>query len=123
MAVCLTAVASCGTRLLRRGCCALAIRRCANPGPLLASEVIAKEPFLKPFVDTMDAGTKFVPVDKAWTTIDAEKILPNMLQKVVDSIRVDQEVALDESYLEAWYQGDDLDIETARLAVMELLSR
>lgn len=44
-------------------------------------------------------------------------------QKVVDSIRVDQEVALDESYLEAWYQGDDLDIETARLAVMELLSR
>jgi len=47
------------------------------------SEVIAKEPFLKPFIDTMDAGTRFVPVDKAWTTIDAEKILPNLLQKVI----------------------------------------
>lgn len=47
------------------------------------AEVTAKEPFLKPFIDTMDAGTKFVPVDKAWTTIDAEKILPNMLQKVI----------------------------------------
>ncbi|MBO4206222.1 extracellular solute-binding protein [Micromonospora echinofusca] len=47
------------------------------------AEVIAKEPFLKPFVDTMDAGTRFVPVDKAWTTIDAEKILPNMFQKVI----------------------------------------
>lgn len=47
------------------------------------TEVIGKEPFLKPFVDTMDAGTRFVPVDKAWTTIDAERILPNMLQKII----------------------------------------
>ncbi|WP_229402699.1 extracellular solute-binding protein [Micromonospora okii] len=46
-------------------------------------EVTAKEPFLKPFIDTMDAGTRFVPVDKAWTTIDAEKIVPNLLQKVI----------------------------------------
>lgn len=47
------------------------------------AEVVAKEPFLKPFIDTMGAGTKFVPVDKAWTTIDAQKILPNMFQKVI----------------------------------------
>ncbi|WP_020518890.1 extracellular solute-binding protein [Catelliglobosispora koreensis] len=47
------------------------------------AEVVAKEPFLKPFIDTMSAGTRFVPVDKAWTAIDAEKILPNMLQKVI----------------------------------------
>jgi N,N'-diacetylchitobiose transport system substrate-binding protein len=47
------------------------------------AEVVAKEPFLTPFVNTMNAGTKFVPVDKAWTTIDAQKILPNMLQKVI----------------------------------------
>lgn len=46
-------------------------------------EVIAKEPLLKPFIVTMQAGTRFVPVDKAWTTIDAEKILPNLLQKVI----------------------------------------
>jgi N,N'-diacetylchitobiose transport system substrate-binding protein len=47
------------------------------------AEVITKEPLLKPFIDTMQAGTRFVPVDKAWTTIDAEKILPNLLQKVI----------------------------------------
>ncbi|MEE6258783.1 extracellular solute-binding protein [Plantactinospora sonchi] len=47
------------------------------------AEVIGKEPFLKPFIETMDAGTRFVPVDKAWTTIDAERILPNMLQKII----------------------------------------
>ncbi|MFY1669762.1 extracellular solute-binding protein [Plantactinospora sp. WMMB334] len=47
------------------------------------AEVIAKEPFLTPFIETMEAGTRFVPVDEAWTTIDAEKILPNMLQKVI----------------------------------------
>ncbi len=46
-------------------------------------EVVAKEPFLKPFTDTISAGTKFVPVHKAWTSIDSEKILPNMLQKVI----------------------------------------
>ncbi|MFK3979717.1 extracellular solute-binding protein [Micromonospora sp. NPDC050397] len=47
------------------------------------TEVISKDPQLKPFIDTMEAGTRFVPVDKAWTTIDAEKILPNLLQKVI----------------------------------------
>ncbi|WP_329109490.1 extracellular solute-binding protein [Micromonospora sp. NBC_01699] len=47
------------------------------------TEVTTKDPRLKPFVDTMAAGTRFVPVDKAWTTIDAEKILPTMLQKVI----------------------------------------
>ncbi|MGW4467102.1 extracellular solute-binding protein [Micromonospora sp. NPDC004704] len=47
------------------------------------TEVITKDPQLKPFIDTMEAGTRFVPVDKAWTTIDAEKILPTLLQKVI----------------------------------------
>lgn len=47
------------------------------------AEVVSTQPFLKPFLDTMDAGTRFVPVDKAWTTIDAERIIPTMLQKVI----------------------------------------
>lgn len=46
-------------------------------------QVVGKEPFLKPFIETMGSGTRFVPVDKAWTTIDAQKILPNMLQKII----------------------------------------
>lgn len=48
-----------------------------------SADVMAKEPFLKPFIDTISAGTKFVPVDSAWTSIDAQKILPNLLQKII----------------------------------------
>src|SRR5690606_39295276 len=33
-------------------------------------------------------------------------------QRVVDALAVDREVALDQAYLEAWYRGEDLDIET-----------
>jgi N,N'-diacetylchitobiose transport system substrate-binding protein len=54
--------------------------------PALSSaraDVVAKDPYLKPYLDTIAAGTRFVPVDKAWTSIDSQKIIPNMLQKVV----------------------------------------
>src|SRR5690606_4877543 len=44
-------------------------------------------------------------------------------QRVVDALAVDREVALDQAYVEAWYRGEDLDIGTARLAVVELASR
>jgi N,N'-diacetylchitobiose transport system substrate-binding protein len=47
------------------------------------SEVVAKDPFLKPFMDTIAAGTRFVPADPAWTTIDSQKIVVNLLQKVI----------------------------------------
>jgi N,N'-diacetylchitobiose transport system substrate-binding protein len=47
------------------------------------AEVVAKDPFLKPFIDTIGAGTRFVPADPAWTTIDSQKIVVNMLQKIV----------------------------------------
>jgi N,N'-diacetylchitobiose transport system substrate-binding protein len=47
------------------------------------AEVVAKDPFLKPFIDTIGAGTRFVPADPAWTTIDSQKIVVNMLQKII----------------------------------------
>ena len=47
------------------------------------AEVVAKDPFLKPFVDTIAAGTRFVPADPAWTTIDSQKIVVTMLQKII----------------------------------------
>jgi N,N'-diacetylchitobiose transport system substrate-binding protein len=46
-------------------------------------EVVAKDAFLKPFMDTIAAGTRFVPADPAWTTIDSQKVVINMLQKVI----------------------------------------
>lgn len=54
--------------------------------PTLATaraDVVAKDPFLKPFIDTLNAGTKFVPKDAAWAKIDAQSVVPTMLQKVV----------------------------------------
>ncbi|MEV5338596.1 extracellular solute-binding protein [Streptomyces sp. NPDC052676] len=46
-------------------------------------EVAAKEPFVKPFVRTLAAGTKFVPVSPAWARIDSSLVLPTMFQEIV----------------------------------------
>ncbi|GAB2447185.1 extracellular solute-binding protein [Streptomyces incanus] len=46
-------------------------------------QVAAKEPFLKPFVKTLAADTKFVPASPAWAQIDASLVLPTMFQEVV----------------------------------------
>ncbi|CAM5639975.1 Extracellular solute-binding protein OS=Streptomyces tendae OX=1932 GN=GUR47_07690 PE=4 SV=1 [Streptomyces tendae] len=46
-------------------------------------QVAAKEPFVKPFVDTLAAGTKFVPAYPAWATIDSSQVLPTMFQEVI----------------------------------------
>ncbi|MER7520426.1 extracellular solute-binding protein [Streptomyces sp. NPDC126499] len=42
-----------------------------------------KEPFVKPFTDTLGAGTKFVPASAGWGRIDAEQVLPTMFQEIV----------------------------------------
>ncbi|NUP82613.1 MAG: extracellular solute-binding protein [Nonomuraea sp.] len=45
-------------------------------------ELAAKDPFLKPFLDTVAKGTRFVPIDPAWVKIDNGEVVPTMLQKV-----------------------------------------
>ncbi|GAA4927265.1 extracellular solute-binding protein [Actinoplanes utahensis] len=47
-----------------------------------SAEVAAKDAFVKPFIDTIDAGTRFVPLDPGWGKIDASAVLPTMIQKV-----------------------------------------
>ncbi|MFF7112741.1 extracellular solute-binding protein [Streptomyces albogriseolus] len=46
-------------------------------------QVAAKEAFVKPFVETLAADTKFVPASPAWAQIDAGQVLPTMFQEVV----------------------------------------
>ncbi|MFF8596079.1 extracellular solute-binding protein [Streptomyces sp. NPDC015220] len=46
-------------------------------------QVAAKDPFVKPFVDTLAAGTEFVPASPAWAQIDSSQVLPTMFQEVV----------------------------------------
>ncbi|MEU9556980.1 extracellular solute-binding protein [Streptomyces fumanus] len=41
------------------------------------------EPFVKPFVDTLEAGTRFVPASPAWAQIDSSLVLPTMFQEIV----------------------------------------
>ncbi|MEU3616095.1 extracellular solute-binding protein [Streptomyces sp. NPDC006872] len=43
----------------------------------------AKEPFVKPFVQTLAAGTKFVPASPAWSQIDSQLVVPTMFQEVI----------------------------------------
>jgi N,N'-diacetylchitobiose transport system substrate-binding protein len=47
------------------------------------AEVVAKDPFLKPFMDTIAAGTRFVPADPGWSAIDSQKIVINMYQQII----------------------------------------
>ncbi|MFI2783181.1 extracellular solute-binding protein [Streptomyces sp. ALB3] len=55
-----------------------------------------KEPFVAPFVDTLGAGAKFVPVSPAWGQIDASLVLPTMFQEIVSG-RKDVAAASDDA--------------------------
>ncbi|MFI1421732.1 extracellular solute-binding protein [Streptomyces sp. NPDC020731] len=46
-------------------------------------QVAAKEAFVKPFVETLSADTKFVPASPAWAQIDSSLVLPTMFQEIV----------------------------------------
>ncbi|MFJ2603434.1 extracellular solute-binding protein [Streptomyces sp. NPDC091279] len=46
-------------------------------------QAAAKEPYVKPFAETLSAGTKFVPASPAWSQIDSSLVLPTMLQEVI----------------------------------------
>ncbi|MET9450207.1 extracellular solute-binding protein [Streptomyces cinerochromogenes] len=46
-------------------------------------QAAAKEPFVKPFVRTLAAGTEFVPASPAWAQIDSSLVLPTMFQEIV----------------------------------------
>ncbi|MER7659160.1 extracellular solute-binding protein [Streptomyces albidoflavus] len=47
------------------------------------AEAAAEEPFVKPFVQTLDAGATFVPASPAWARIDSSLVLPTMFQEIV----------------------------------------
>ncbi|GAA2255072.1 ABC transporter substrate-binding protein [Streptomyces ruber] len=47
------------------------------------ADAAEREPFVEPFVKTLDAGARFVPASPAWARIDASLVLPTMFQEVV----------------------------------------
>ncbi|HKN56097.1 MAG TPA: extracellular solute-binding protein [Amycolatopsis sp.] len=53
--------------------------------PTLASvqlKLSTNDPFLKPFVETLKSGTKFVPATPAWSKIDSQNVLPTAVQQI-----------------------------------------
>ncbi|WP_410634444.1 extracellular solute-binding protein [Amycolatopsis sp. cmx-4-83] len=45
-------------------------------------KLAANDPFLKPFVETLKSGTKFVPATPAWSKIDSQNVLPTAVQQI-----------------------------------------
>ncbi|MFJ9553775.1 extracellular solute-binding protein [Nocardiopsis sp. NPDC101807] len=68
------------------------------------AELAASDDEIAPFVETIDAGTRFVPVTPSWATVDAEGILPAMVQRVaagdasVDQAADEAARALDDAF-------------------------
>ncbi|HEV2782611.1 MAG TPA: extracellular solute-binding protein [Actinophytocola sp.] len=46
------------------------------------NEIAGSDPFLWPFIQTVQAGTRFVPATPAWTKIDAQAVIPTAVQQV-----------------------------------------
>ncbi|GAA2343388.1 extracellular solute-binding protein [Saccharopolyspora halophila] len=53
-------------------------------------EVAAADPASEPFVETLRSGTRFVPDTPAWSQIDAQDVLPTMVQRIVNGVPVEQ---------------------------------
>lgn len=45
-------------------------------------QLAANDPFLAPFVESLGAGTKFVPSTPAWSKIDSQNVLPTAIQQI-----------------------------------------
>ncbi|MFJ5710294.1 extracellular solute-binding protein [Streptomyces sp. NPDC093105] len=56
----------------------------------------ARKPFVKPFIDTLAAGTRFVPATAAWGRIDSSLVVPTMLQEIASG-RKDVKNAADDA--------------------------
>jgi N,N'-diacetylchitobiose transport system substrate-binding protein len=54
--------------------------------------IASDDEFLAPFIETVQAGTRFVPTTPAWTKIDAAAVLPTAVQQVATG-RLDVEAA------------------------------
>lgn len=46
-------------------------------------QAASEQPYVKPFAQTLAAGTKFVPASPAWSQIDSSLVLPTMFQEVI----------------------------------------
>ncbi|GAA4614943.1 extracellular solute-binding protein [Saccharopolyspora hordei] len=53
-------------------------------------QLVGADPAVAPFVQTLQAGTRFVPTTAGWSEIDARGVLPTMVQQVVRGTTVER---------------------------------
>lgn len=46
--------------------------------------VASDDPTVQPFIETLQSGTRFVPSTPAWSEIDAQEVLPTMVQRIAN---------------------------------------
>ncbi|SFS62915.1 extracellular solute-binding protein [Saccharopolyspora flava] len=69
------------------------------------SEVADRDPAAAPFVRTLRGGTHFVPATAAWSTIDAQGVLPTMVQRIVGGTPVPEAAGQAAASMNAAFEG------------------
>lgn len=68
-------------------------------------EVAEHDPAAAPFVMTLRGGTHFVPATEAWSKIDAQGVLPTMVQQIVRGTPVAEASAQATAQMNAAFEG------------------
>ncbi|RRO17485.1 extracellular solute-binding protein [Saccharopolyspora rhizosphaerae] len=68
-------------------------------------EVAESDPAAAPFVRTLRGGTHFVPATAAWSEIDAQGVLPTMVQQVIGGTPVDEAARRAAEQMNAAFEG------------------
>lgn len=68
-------------------------------------EVAENDPAAAPFVMTLRGGTHFVPATEAWSKIDAQGVLPTMVQQIVRGTPVAEASAQAAAQMNAAFEG------------------
>ncbi|TDD05449.1 extracellular solute-binding protein [Saccharopolyspora terrae] len=68
-------------------------------------EVAEHDPAAAPFVMTLRGGTHFVPATEAWSKIDAQGVLPTMVQQIVRGTPVAEASAQAAAQMNAAFEG------------------
>jgi N,N'-diacetylchitobiose transport system substrate-binding protein len=68
-------------------------------------EVAEHDPAAAPFVMTLRGGTHFVPATEAWSKIDAQGVLPTMVQRIVRGTPVAEASAQAAAQMNAAFEG------------------
>ncbi|TDD43455.1 extracellular solute-binding protein [Saccharopolyspora elongata] len=68
-------------------------------------ELAAGDPKVAPFVQTLQAGTRFVPTSATWSKVDAQGVLPTMVQQIITGTSVDEATGNAAKQMDTVFEG------------------